>query len=61
MDSGNVILDAIEIKKFGGGLSGGLIQAVVDAYTAGDVPDYQMASLLMAVFIRGMETGRRSR
>ncbi|MBA2535572.1 MAG: thymidine phosphorylase [Rubrobacter sp.] len=57
MDSGNVILDAIEIKKFGGELSEGLIQAVVDAYTAGDVPDYQMASLLMAIFIRGMDYG----
>ncbi|CAN5715209.1 pyrimidine-nucleoside phosphorylase [soil metagenome] len=57
MDSGNVILDAIETKKFGGELSKGLIQAVVDAYTAGDVPDYQMASLLMAIFIRGMDYG----
>jgi pyrimidine-nucleoside phosphorylase len=30
---------------------------VVAAYTAGDVPDYQMASLLMAIFIRGMDYG----
>src|SRR5919112_1114622 len=55
MDSGNMMLDAIEIKKSGGELSEGLIQDVVGAYTAGDVPDYQMASLLMAIFIRGMD------
>ena len=57
MNSGNVLLDAIGTKKFGGELSEGLIQAVVAAYTAGDVPDYQMASLLMAIFIRGMDYG----
>jgi len=49
-----MILDAIETKKFGGELSDGLIQGVVAGYTAGEVPDYQMASLLMAIFIRGM-------
>ncbi len=30
------------------------IRALVDAYTAGDVPDYQMAAFLMASFIRGL-------
>jgi thymidine phosphorylase len=54
MGSGNVILDAIETKKFGGKLSDGLIRGVVAGYAAGEVPDYQMASLLMAIFIRGM-------
>jgi len=48
------ILDAIEIKKFGGELSEEVIRAVVEGYTEGAVPDYQMASLLMAIFIRGM-------
>jgi thymidine phosphorylase len=52
--AGNAVLDAIEIKKFGGELSGQVIEAVVAGYTAGEVPDYQMASLLMAIFIRGM-------
>lgn len=51
----NAILDAIEIKKFGGTLSEEVIREVVSGYTAGDVPDYQMASLLMAIFIRGMQ------
>jgi thymidine phosphorylase len=51
---GNAIHDAIETKKFGGELSEEIIRAVVAGYTAGEVPDYQMASLLMAIFIRGM-------
>ena len=51
----STILDAIEQKKFGGTLSEGTIHEVVEGYTNGDVPDYQMSSLLMAVFIQGME------
>ncbi len=51
---GNAALDAIETKKYGGELSEEVIRAVVAGYTEGTVPDYQMASLLMAVFIRGM-------
>ena len=54
MSFGNAIHDAIETKKFGGELSEEIIRAVVAGYTAGEVPDYQMASLLMAIFIRGM-------
>jgi thymidine phosphorylase len=54
MHSVNAVLDAIEIKKFGGELSEELIRDVVEGYTAGEVPDYQMASLLMAIFIHGM-------
>jgi thymidine phosphorylase len=50
----SAILDAIEIKKFGGELSEEVIRAVVAGYAEGAVPDYQMASLLMAIFIRGM-------
>jgi thymidine phosphorylase len=57
MGSGNAILDAIETKKSGGELSDGLIRDVVEGYTRGKVPDYQMASLLMAIFIQGMSYG----
>jgi pyrimidine-nucleoside phosphorylase len=53
--SGRAILDAIETKKRGGKLSAGVIQAVVASYTSGEVPDYQMSALLMAIFIRGMD------
>ncbi|CAN5892951.1 thymidine phosphorylase [soil metagenome] len=51
----SLALEAIETKKFGGQLSDETIQQVVDGYTTGDVPDYQMSSLLMAIFIQGME------
>jgi thymidine phosphorylase len=57
MGSGNAILDAIEAKKFGGELSDGHIRDVVGGYVMGEVPDYQMASLLMAIFIQGMSYG----
>ena len=57
MGSGNAILDAIEAKKYGGELSEGLIRDVVEGYITGKVPDYQMASLLMAIFIQGMSYG----
>jgi thymidine phosphorylase len=53
----SAVIDAIETKKFGGELSEGLIRDVVEGYTAGEVPDYQMASLLMAIFIQGMGYG----
>ena len=49
------MLDAIERKKRGGALPEDLVREVVTGYTSGEIPDYQMASLLMAVFIRGMD------
>ncbi len=55
MHSVNAVIDAIETKKFGGELSGDLIRCVVEGYTAGEIPDYQMSSLLMAIFIHGMD------
>ena len=57
MRSGHAVIEAIETKKFGGELTEELIREVVAGYTAGEVPDYQMASLLMAIFIRGMDYG----
>jgi thymidine phosphorylase len=50
----SAVLDAIENKKFGGKLSEETIQKVVAGYTEGEVPDYQMSVLLMAIFIHGM-------
>lgn len=46
---------AIETKKRGGKLSEEAIRNVVAGYTSGEVPDYQMSALLMAIFIRGMD------
>ena len=51
----SAVLDAIERKKFGGSLSEEAIREVVEGYTSGDIPDYQISSLLMAIFIYGME------
>ncbi len=49
------ILDAIEMKRRGGTLPDSVIRQVVEGYTGGSVPDYQMSALLMAIFIQGME------
>jgi thymidine phosphorylase len=54
LSNASAVLDAIETKKFGGELSEEVIRAVVAGYTEEAVPDYQMASLLMAIFIQGM-------
>ena len=44
----------LDRKREGGELTPEEIRALVDAYTRGDVPDYQMASFAMAVCCRGM-------
>ena len=46
-----VLLDR---KREGGELAPDEIRALIDAYTRGDVPDYQMAAFAMAVCCRGM-------
>jgi len=45
----------IERKRDGGTLSPEEWSALVAEYTAGRIPDYQIAALLMAVFMRGLE------
>jgi pyrimidine-nucleoside phosphorylase len=45
----------IERKRDGGALSPEEWSALVAEYTAGRIPDYQVAALLMAVFLRGLE------
>jgi thymidine phosphorylase len=50
----SVVLEAIESKKAGDALDEATIAAVVNGYVSGDVPDYQMAALLMAIRWRGM-------
>jgi len=47
-------LDLIRRKRDAGELSSDEIQFLVRAYTKDEIPDYQMAAWLMAVFIRGM-------
>ena len=48
------IIELIETKRDGGELSSEQIAWFVEAYTEEDIPDYQAAALMMAIFIRGM-------
>jgi pyrimidine-nucleoside phosphorylase len=50
-----VIPELIEHKRDGRTLAPDQWRSLVRAYTAGEVPDYQMSALLMAVFFRGLE------
>ena len=45
----------IERKRDGGRISPDEFHALARAYAAGDVPDYQMAAFLMAVYWRGLD------
>lgn len=47
-------VDLILVKRNGGHLSTEQIHHLIEAYTAGDVPDYQMSAFLMASFLNGM-------
>ena len=47
-------IDVIRKKRDGGGLSSSEIESLVNAYTRGDIPDYQVSAWLMAVVLRGM-------
>jgi len=47
-------VDVIRKKRDGVELTGGEIEALVNAYTKGDVPDYQVSAWLMAAVLRGM-------
>ncbi len=50
-----LMTDVIVKKRDGGKLSADEIKFVVDGYTRGDIPDYQMSALLMAILLRGMD------
>lgn len=45
----------IERKREGGRLSAEEIQHFIGGFTRGEIPDYQMSALAMAVFFRGMD------
>jgi pyrimidine-nucleoside phosphorylase len=45
----------IERKRDGGRIEAGEWRALMNAYAASHIPDYQMAALAMAVYIRGLD------
>jgi pyrimidine-nucleoside phosphorylase len=49
------MVDLIEQKKAGQALSDEEIRWMIAGYTAGDIPDYQMAAMAMAICFRGMD------
>ena len=48
-------VELIEKKRDGGKLTGGEIDFVIQRYVKGQIPDYQIAALLMAIVWRGMD------
>jgi len=49
-----VFKELIKKKRDGGELSKEEIEFIVNSYTKGETPDYQMAALLMAIFFQGL-------
>jgi len=54
-------VDLIQRKRDGAELSPGEIEFLVEGYTNGDIPDYQMSAFLMAVYFSGMSDREVSR
>ncbi len=53
-------LSSISKKRDGGVLSKDTIFEIVQDYTKGVIPDYQMSAFLMAVLFKGMNSGERA-
>jgi pyrimidine-nucleoside phosphorylase/thymidine phosphorylase len=47
--------ELIHRKREGGSLTADELRDLVDGYTAGTIPDYQLAAFCMAVYFRGMD------
>lgn len=54
------VLELITTKRDGGRLTDDEIRWLIPAYTRGDIPEYQMAALLMAIVWQGLDAGERS-
>lgn len=48
------MVDLIATKRDGGELATADIQAMVKGFTNGEIPDYQMSAMSMAIFYQGM-------
>ncbi len=53
--AGLSVPELIRKKRDGGRLARAEIAALVNGFTAGRIPDYQMSALLMAVYFRGLD------
>jgi len=49
------VTSLIQAKRNGRPLAAEEIQAFIEGYTSGRIPDYQASALLMAIYFRGME------
>ena len=47
--------DLIMKKRNGSALTGEEIRFMVQGYTKGEIPDYQMSAMMMAIYFRGMD------
>src|SRR5256886_6997681 len=54
------VVELVERKRDGGTLTGEEIDHLVQGYTKGEIPDYQMSAFLMAVVWRGMDARETS-
>ncbi|MBO5489094.1 MAG: pyrimidine-nucleoside phosphorylase [Eubacterium sp.] len=54
METGRFV-DVIVKKRQGGTLTEREVRQMIEDYVRGDIPDYQMAAMLMAIFYKGME------
>lgn len=54
------MVDLIEKKRDGHELTKEEIHFIVDGYTKGDIPDYQMSALTMAIYFQGMADQERA-
>jgi len=53
-------VDLITKKRDGGELTEAEIRHLIQGYTDGTIPDYQMSALAMAIFFRGMTSSERA-
>ncbi len=53
--------DVIAKKRDGGRLNAGEIDCFVQGCVSGEVPDYQLSALLMAIYLRGMDAEETAR
>lgn len=54
------MVDLIEKKRDGLELSNEEIHFIINGYTAGTIPDYQMSAMTMAIFFQGMTDAERA-